>query len=460
MLLKESVGIGVNWGQMATHRLPPKTVAQMLVDNGFNKVKLFDADPKTLQALAGTGIEVMVAIPNFMLQELSEDPQAAVEWVAENVTAYLYDGGVNIKYVAVGNEPFLATYHGSFTHTTLPALKNIQSALSSSPLSSHIKATVPFNADIYFSSDSSLPSLGDFRPDIRNLTLDLLLHLHLHRSPFLVNIYPFLSLASDSHFPLPFAFFDNRTAKPLLDGKATYSNVFDANFDTLVWALSNAGYPDMPIVIGEIGWPTDGGMHANVELAREFNQGLINHVLSGQGTPMRRGANIEVYMFSLFDEDAKSIEPGNFERHWGIFEYDGKPKYELDISGRGKRRYLVGARGVEYMERRWCVMREGKVEEWEVKEGVEHACGQVDCTALGYGSSCNHLGARGNASYAFNMYYQVRGQGDEDCDFEGLGVVTEVDPSDGRCRFPVMIAYGRAAVTAVKRGAVVVVAIV
>lgn len=98
-LFKESVGIGVNWGQMATHRLPPKIVAQMLVDNGVNKVKLFDADPKTLQALAGTGIEVMVAIPNFMLQELSEDPQAAVEWVAENVTAYLYNGGVNIKWV-------------------------------------------------------------------------------------------------------------------------------------------------------------------------------------------------------------------------------------------------------------------------------------------------------------------------------------------------------------------------
>ncbi|CAH2051453.1 unnamed protein product [Thlaspi arvense] len=43
-------GLGVNWGTMATHKLPPKTVVKMLKDNNINKVKLFDADETTIGA--------------------------------------------------------------------------------------------------------------------------------------------------------------------------------------------------------------------------------------------------------------------------------------------------------------------------------------------------------------------------------------------------------------------------
>lgn len=89
--------VGVNWGTMATHQLPPEKVVQMLMDNGFQKLKLFEADERILGALIGTPIEVMLAIPNFMLQKMSEDPPAAASWVDANVTSYSYHGGVNIK---------------------------------------------------------------------------------------------------------------------------------------------------------------------------------------------------------------------------------------------------------------------------------------------------------------------------------------------------------------------------
>lgn len=39
---------------------------------------------------------------------------------------------------------------------TLPALKNIQTSLNNAGLGSSIKATVPFNADVYYSPDSNL----------------------------------------------------------------------------------------------------------------------------------------------------------------------------------------------------------------------------------------------------------------------------------------------------------------
>jgi hypothetical protein len=87
---------GDELGTQATHPLPPKIVVKMLQDNGIKKVKLFDADEGTLSALAGTGIEVMVAIPNVMLDSMT-DYDTAKEWVSRNVSRYNFDGGVTIK---------------------------------------------------------------------------------------------------------------------------------------------------------------------------------------------------------------------------------------------------------------------------------------------------------------------------------------------------------------------------
>lgn len=89
-------GLGVNWGTQATHKLPPETVVQMMKDNGIQKVKLFDADETTMSALAGSGIEVMVAIPNNQLAEMN-DYGRAKQWVRKNVTRYNFNGGVTIK---------------------------------------------------------------------------------------------------------------------------------------------------------------------------------------------------------------------------------------------------------------------------------------------------------------------------------------------------------------------------
>lgn len=89
-------GLGVNWGTQATHKLPPDTVVKMLKDNGIQKVKLFDADETTMSALAGTGIEVMVAIPNNQLADMNSYDRAK-QWVKKNVTRYHFSQGVNIK---------------------------------------------------------------------------------------------------------------------------------------------------------------------------------------------------------------------------------------------------------------------------------------------------------------------------------------------------------------------------
>ncbi|KAL3825508.1 hypothetical protein ACJIZ3_021537 [Penstemon smallii] len=434
-------GLGCNWGLQATHPLSPDIVVQLMKENGINKVKLFEADPRALQALGRSGIQVMVGIPNDMLAGIASSVRAAEEWVSRNVSYFLSTRGVDIRYVAVGNEPFLTTYNNRFTQTTFPALQNIQAALIKAGLGRDVKATVPLNADVY-QSDTGVPSGGNFRSDIHDLMVSIVKFLNDNGAPLTINIYPFLSLYADPHFPVDFAFFDG-TASPVVDGSTTYNNVFDANYDTLISALEKNGYGSIPIIIGEVGWPTDGDTNANTRLARRFNQGLIDHINQGKGTP-KRPTPPDVYLFSLIDEDAKSIEPGNFERHWGVFYFDGTIKYPLSLQNG---RNLTAAKGVRYLQRQWCVMSpDANVMDPNLPERINFACTYADCTSLGYGSSCGGMDARANASYVFNMYYQTMNQRRGSCEeFGNFSIVTRIDPrvQGSSCRYEIMIDNGR-----------------
>ncbi|KAL3527884.1 hypothetical protein ACH5RR_012540 [Cinchona calisaya] len=426
--------IGVNWGTQATANLHPSMVVQMLKDNNINKIKLFDSDHWTVKYFGETGIEVMLGIPNDQLSKFTHYDNVK-DWVKHNVSSQLHDG-VEIRYVAVGNEPFLKNYNGSFAQTIFPALKNVQKALNEAGFGDKIKATIPQNADVYDSSSAG-PSQGNFRADIRDLMIQIVNFLKDNNAPFLVNIYPFLSLYQNPDFPVEFAFFDGG-AKPVQDNNIQYTNMFDANLDTLVWSLRKAGAPNIPIIVGEIGWPTDGNIHGNIKMAQQFYNGFFKKMASKKGTPLYPG-HIETYLFSLTDENQKSIAPGNFERHWGLFRYDGQPKFAMDFSGQGSNKMPVGAKNVQYLASKWCVYNAGAKNMDLIPAKIQYACERSDCTSLIYGGSCNGLSMQGNISYAFNMYFQMNNQDVEACDFQGLGKIVQQNPSTSECLFQVAI---------------------
>lgn len=297
---------------------------------------------------------------------------------------------------------------------------------------------MPLNADVYQSPESNpVPSAGIFRPDINGLMTQMVQFLNKNSAPFTVNIYPFLSLYGNDDFPFNYAFFDG-VDNPINDNGIQYTNVFDANFDTLVSALKSVGFGDMPILVGEVGWPTEGDKNANAGNALRFYNGLLTRLAANKGTPRRPGF-IEVYLFGLIDEDAKSIAPGNFERHWGIFRYDGQPKFPMDLSGQGQNKLLIGAQGVKYLAPKWCMFNPDAKDLSKLADNINFACTYADCTALGYGSSCNNLDANGNASYAFNMYYQVQNQDRMACGFQGLAKLTTDNISTPTCNFIIQI---------------------
>lgn len=315
-------------------------------------------------------------------------------------------------------------------------MKNIQKALDEAGHGTKIKATIPQNGDVY-TSGSDAPSHGHFRDDIKDSMYKIVKFLKEKNAPFVVNIYPFLSLYENPDFPVDFAFFDGG-AKPVRDGSIEYTNMYDANLDTLVWSLKKAGAPNVSIIVGEIGWPTDGNINANAKFARKFYDGFFKKIASNQkGTPLH-AAPIEVYLFSLLDENIKSTAPGYFERHWGIFQYDGQPKFSVDFTGKGADKMPLGAKNVPYLQNQWCVFDASKnISSYKISPNMEYACAFGDCTSLIYGGTCNNLDKKGNISYAFNMYFQMQSQDVEACVFEGFAKIVNKNASTSQCLFPI-----------------------
>jgi len=101
--------IGVNWGTVSFHKLKPSTVVDLLKDNKIPKVKVFEAEPEVLKPLMGSGIQVMLGIPNDMLALLGTSPTAADLWLRQNVSAYIGKHGADIRFFFQNQYFYLGT---------------------------------------------------------------------------------------------------------------------------------------------------------------------------------------------------------------------------------------------------------------------------------------------------------------------------------------------------------------
>ncbi|GAB2286088.1 hypothetical protein Dimus_020512 [Dionaea muscipula] len=444
-----AAAVGVNWGGNASHPLPAPKVVELLRANGITKVKLSDANPAALQSLSGSNIRVIIGIPNSLLETFNSSLKASESWVHDNLTRYVSGrssggGKVRIEYVAVGDEPFLQSYGGRYIPFVLGAVINIQKALIKANLAEEVKVVVPCSYDA-FQSESGLPSKGHFRPDLNKTMIELLTFLTQHNSPFFASISPFHLLQQNRNITLSFSLFKETIANPVMDTHRSYNNSFDLSYDTLLTALTTIGFPGIDIMIGQIGWPTDGATYATPFNTQAFVRGLLDHLLSRTGTPLRpHQPPKEVYILSLLDEDLRGTADGGFEKHWGLFTFDGQAKYHVDLAGVNSHKSLVNARNVEYLSARWCVVDNSK-DLTNASVNALDVCSLGDCSALlSPGGSCFNLSWPANVSYAFNCYYQQHDQRGDCCNFGGLGLITTVDPSVDQCRFIVQIRTSKA----------------
>uniref|UniRef100_A0A0C9S7F9 TSA: Wollemia nobilis Ref_Wollemi_Transcript_8575_1401 transcribed RNA sequence n=1 Tax=Wollemia nobilis TaxID=56998 RepID=A0A0C9S7F9_9CONI len=318
--------VGVNYGMLGNNLPVPGEAVNLMRRYNIGKVRIFQAHHETLRALANTGIEVIVGVGNGELEIISRDQAAANGWVNDNVRNFY--PATKIKYIAVGNE---VLHYGNerYVQYLVPAMRNIQTAVRNASLHNNIKVSTTHASSVL--GNSYPPSQGEFRSDLKSTLSSLVQFLAENGSPFMANVYPYFSyVGNKAQISLDYALL--RSSTPVVnDGGRLYKSLFDAMVDSLIAAMDRLGHPNIPIVVTESGWPSAGeDSAASVDNARTYNNNLIRHVLSNEGTPKRPGRPIETYIFGLFNENLKSGP--EIERHFGLFYPNKNPVYAVNFT--------------------------------------------------------------------------------------------------------------------------------
>ncbi|KAJ7561228.1 hypothetical protein O6H91_03G019800 [Diphasiastrum complanatum] len=448
--------IGINYGRVADNLPSPTQAVALIQQLKFGRVKIYDADPQVLTAMANTGLQVVVMVTNQELEGVGSSQATANEWVQKNVVAW--HPAVNIITVVVGNEVLSDLTIQQTWPRLVPAMKNIHHALKRYKLR-HVKVTTSVAIDCL--ETSYPPSNGTFRQDIAAPVIaPLLQFLSKTKFPFFINVYPYFAWASNpQQISLDYTLFGSRTVM-VEDGSRHYSSLLDAQLDALFSAMEKLGFDKVKLGISETGWPTKGDtdeIGATIANAALYNSGLIKWGLGAKkGTPLRPGRDIPTFVFSLFNENLK---PGpSTERNWGLLYPNGTSVYAIDLTGDLKdfeyaplaqplpfEPGLPGSSGNEDQtplaspsshKTQWCVAKPA-VETEAMKSALEYACSQSDCEAIQKEQACYYpVSLRSHASYAFNSYYQRYKHDGGTCDFAGTAVLVSTNPSYKDCLYP------------------------
>ncbi|GMY24847.1 glucan endo-1,3-beta-glucosidase 2 [Fagus crenata] len=427
----EDAFIGVNIGTDLSDMPHPTQVAALLKAQQIRHVRLYNADRAMLLALANTGIQVMISVPNEQLLGIGQSNSTAANWVSHNVVAHY--PATNITTISVGSE-VLNTIPNAAT-VLVNSLKFIHSALVASNLDSQIKVSTPLSSSIIL--DSFPPSQAFFNRSWNPVLVPMLNFLQSTGSFLMLNIYPYYDyMQSNGVIPLDYALF-----KPLVPTKEAvdantllhYSNVFDAMVDATYFAMAFLNFTNIPVIVTESGWPSKGDANepdATLDNANTYNSNLIRHVLNKTGTPKHPGIAVSTYIYELYNEDLK---PGPVsEKNWGLFDANGSPVYILHLTGSG----MVLAN--DTMNQTYCTAKNG-ADPKMLQAALDWACGpgKVDCAALLQGQACYEPdNVFSHATYAFDTYYLQMGKAPGSCDFNGVAAISTTDPSHGSCIFP------------------------
>lgn len=416
--------VGVNIGTDLSDMPHPTQVVALLKAQQIRHIRLYNADRAMLLALANTGIQVMISVPNEQLLGIGQSNSTAANWVSHNVVAHY--PATNITAISVGSE-VLTTIPNAAT-VLVNALKFIHSALVASNLDRQIKVSTPLSSSIIL--DSFPPSQAFFNRSWNPVLVPMLNFLQSTGSYFMLNIYPYYDyMQSNGVIPLDYTLF-----KPLPPNKEAvdantllhYSNVFDAMVDATYFAMGFLNFTNIPVMVTESGWPSKGDSNepdATLENANSYNSNLIRHVLNKTGTPKHPGIAVSTFIYELYNEDMK---PGPLsEKNWGLFDANGLPIYILHLTGSG----MVLAN--DTTNQTYCTARDG-ADPKMLQAALDWACGpgKVDCTALLQGEPCYEPdNVFAHATYAFDTYYNQMRKTSDSCDFNGVAVITTTDPS-------------------------------
>ncbi|WCJ36857.1 Glucan endo-1 3-beta-glucosidase [Euphorbia peplus] len=315
--ITDAQSIGACYGKNGNNLPPESEVVALYRSNNIGRMRIYHPDKPTLEALKGSNIELILGAANDNLQSLADDASAAATWVRDNVVPYASD--VKIKYIAVGNEVRPGDANARYV---LPALQNIQTAITANNLQGQIKVSTAIDTTLL--GNSFPPSDGVFSAAASSYIGPIINFLVSNGAPLLANVYTYFSFVDNPQdISLEYALFTS-PGVVVTDGQFQYQNLFDALMDSLYAALEKSGGANLQIVVSESGWPSEGSSAATPGNAGTYYKNLINHVK--QGTPRKSGQAIETYLFAMFDENLKEA---GIEQHFGIFLPNKQNKYQI-----------------------------------------------------------------------------------------------------------------------------------
>ncbi|KAJ4877544.1 hypothetical protein Rs2_42562 [Raphanus sativus] len=234
--------IGVNYGTLADNLPPPRQVAEFLLHSTvINRIRLFNADPQILQAFAHTGVAVTVTVSNDQIPHLT-NLSFAQRWISDHIQPHF--PSTNIIRILVGNE-VISTADHLLVRNLVPAMQSLHTALVSASLHRRIQISTPHSLGIL--SHTTPPSSSRFRQGYDTHVLKpLLSFLRTISSPFVVNPYPFFGYSPET---LDFALFRPNPGLFDHDTKLHYTNMFDAQLDSVYSAMDRLGFSDVAIVV-------------------------------------------------------------------------------------------------------------------------------------------------------------------------------------------------------------------
>ncbi|KAJ9177926.1 hypothetical protein P3X46_009854 [Hevea brasiliensis] len=324
-----SLGVGINYGQIANNLPSPSRVSLLLQSLNITRVKLYDADPNVLLAFSNSNVDFIIGLGNEYLQNMT-DPIKAQNWVQQHLQPHLPQ--TKITCITVGNEVFISNDTQLMSYL-LPAMQTVYHALVNLGLDKQVTVTSAHSLNIL--ANSYPPSSGSFRPDLAEFIQPLLNFHSQINSPFLINAYPYFAYKyNPSQVPLDYVLFQPNQGLTDPNTNLNYDNMLYAQIDAVYSAIKAMGHTDIEVRISETGWPSKGDTDeagATPENAGLYNGNLLQRIQEKQGTPAKPSVPIDVYVFALFNEDLK---PGpTSERNYGLFYPDGTPVYNIGLQG-------------------------------------------------------------------------------------------------------------------------------
>ncbi|GMH04536.1 hypothetical protein Nepgr_006376 [Nepenthes gracilis] len=321
---------GINYGRIADNIPSPEKVVELLRAAKIRNVRIYDFDHSVLEAFSGTGLELVVGLPNGYLNNMSADADLALNWVKDNVQAFLPN--TRIVGIAVGNE-VLGGSDQELWGDLLGAVENLYNATKQLHLDDVVQISTAHSSAVF--SNSYPPSSCVFEDNIEQYMKPLLKFFSLIGSPFCLNAYPFLTYMDDpKNIDLNYALFQQTLG---IDDPKTdlhYDNMLDAQIDAAYSALEDAGFREMEVIVTETGWASHGDQDeavATVQNARTYNYNLRKRLALRKGTPLRPKIMLRAYIFALFNEDLKT--GATSEKYYGLFKANGSISYDIGFHG-------------------------------------------------------------------------------------------------------------------------------